>query len=94
MTRSVSSRVPCDGADAEARLREAEAFALLADLDPLSINGPTRSAAVSNAILAGIAASDSICCRYLKQRSAASNHTDALVLLAETVGRVKTPPPT
>ena len=87
MTRSASSRVPCDGADAKARLRQDEAFALLADLDPFLSNGSTRSAAVSNAVLAGIAASDSICSRYLKQRSASSNHTDALLLLAQTVGR-------
>ena len=56
-------------------------FAALATLDPFSNHGATRSAAVSNAVLAGIAASDVICCRLLGMRSASWDHRDALALL-------------
>jgi hypothetical protein len=41
--------------------------------------------AVSNAVLAGIAAVDAICCRRLGRRSSSTNHADALVLVAEVV---------
>lgn len=86
MRRGGTRRVPCGRAFADTRLKQAEAFALVADLDPLSVDGPLRSVAVSNAVLAGIAAVDSICCRRLGQRSASGNHSDALVLLRETPG--------
>lgn len=86
MTRGAIRRVPCDSSDADARLEQAEAFAVLADLVQVSDEGPTRSAAVSNAVLAGIAACDAICCRRIKQRSAGSNHRGALALLNETPG--------
>jgi hypothetical protein len=39
--------------------------------------------AVSNAVLAGIAAVDTICCKRLGRRSSSANHADALVLVAE-----------
>lgn len=86
MRRGGTRRVPCGRALADTRLKQAEAFALVADLDPLSADGPLRSVAVSNAVLAGIAAVDSICCKYLGQRSAAGHHSGALVLLTDTPG--------
>lgn len=56
----------------------------MAELDPLSSDGPTRSAAVSNAVLAGIAAADAICCRRLGRRAAGDDHQQALALLEDT----------
>ena len=65
MARKPSRTRPCGPQDAAARYDKAKAFADLAELDPESADGPTRSAAVSNAVLAGIAAADSICSRRL-----------------------------
>lgn len=86
MTRGAGRRAACDDAFGDARLKQAEAFALSAGLDPLSDDGPTRSVAVSNAVLAGIAAADSISCRTLRQRSASGNHADAMDLLRQAPG--------
>lgn len=83
MVRSAMRRVSCDPAFAVARLEQADAFALAAGLHPLSQDGPTRSVAVSNAVLAGIAAADVICCRSLGERSAGSVHAFAAELLKE-----------
>lgn len=76
---------PCNRVIAESRLAQAEVFALYAEIDPLTEEGAGRSAAVSNAVLAGIAASDSICCRSLGMRSS-GDHGDALILLRKVPG--------
>ena len=49
----------------------------------------TWSAAVSKAVLAGIAAADSICCRRLGRHAAAGDHQQALAVVEEAgdVGR-------
>lgn len=75
----------CSRADAESRLAQAEVFALHAEVDPLTQDGAGRSVAVSNAILAGIAASDSICCRTLGLRSNKA-HKDASMVLKKVPG--------
>ena len=79
----------CDKSYGDARYDKAVAFAELALLDPFSGEGPTRSAAVSNAVLAGIAAADAICCNELRMRSSGPNHGDAIDLLASVphIGR-------
>lgn len=85
-----SSRTrPCDRQDASQRYDQARAFADLAGLDPESDDGPTRSAAISNAVLAGIAAADSICCRRLGRHAAGDDHQQAVALVEEAgdVGR-------
>lgn len=64
-------------------MKQADAFALTAGLDPSSTDGPTRSVAVSNAVLAGVAAADVICCRSLGERSASGVHSFATELLKE-----------
>lgn len=86
MTRARERIVPCDGSYAPTRFRKAEAFALTAELDPISTEGPQRSVAVSNAVLAGIAAADVICCRTVGKRSAGSDHSAAVALLREVPG--------
>ena len=50
-------------------------------IDPLLASGPARSLAVSDAALAGIAASDSICCRTLGKCAKGQNHNEAVALL-------------
>jgi hypothetical protein len=79
----------CNRQDAAQRHDQAKAFAEVAELDPLSADGPTRSAAVSNAILSGIAAADAICCRRLGRHSVGDDHQQALTLLEDAgdVGR-------
>lgn len=89
MARRSSRTRPCGPQDAAQRYDQAKAFADLADLDPESDDGPTRSAAVSNAVLAGIAAADSICCRRLGRHAAGGDHQQAIALVEEAgeVGR-------
>jgi hypothetical protein len=89
MTRRSSRDRPCDRQDAAKRYDQAQAFADLAKLDPESDDGPTRSAAVSNAVLAGIAAADSICCLRLGRHASGDNHQQAIALVEEAgdVGR-------
>lgn len=85
-----SSRTrPSRPQDADQRYDQAKAFAALAELDPESDDGPTRSAAVSNAVLAGIAAADSICCRRLGRHATGDDHKQAIALVdkAGHVGR-------
>ena len=89
MARKSSRTQPCGPQDAAQRFDQAKAFATLAALDPESDEGPTRSAAVSNAVLAGIAAADSICCRRLGRHAAGDDHQQSLGLVEEAgdVGR-------
>lgn len=89
MARKSSRTQPCSPQDAAQRFDQAKAFADLAELNPESDDGPARSAAVSNAVLAGIAAADSICCRRLGRRVAGDDHQQALGLVgvAGEVGR-------
>jgi len=83
MAKRTSRTRRCDRQDAAQRYDQAKAFAELAELDPISADGPTRSAAVSNAILGGIAAADAICCRRLGRHAAGDDHQQALALLEE-----------
>jgi hypothetical protein len=83
MAKRSSRTQPCDRSDAAKRFDQARAFADLAELDPESDDGPTRSAAVSNAVLAGIAAADSICCRRLGRHAAGDDHQQAIALVQE-----------
>ena len=83
MPKRTSRTQPCDPQDAAQRYGQAKAFAALAELDPDSADGPTRSAAVSNAVLAGIAAADSVCCRRLGRHAAGDDHQQALALIEE-----------
>jgi uncharacterized membrane protein YccC len=81
VSRRTGREKTCSDATAYARMRQAEAFAVLARLYPNSDNGPARSAAVSNAVLAAIAAADAICCKRLGRHSSDTNHDHVLVLL-------------
>ena len=76
----------CGRAEALSRLEQAYAHALYAEMDPFSEDGATRSVTVSNAVLAGIAASDTICCLTLGERSSSDNHEDAVRLIGSVSG--------
>ena len=72
----------CDRVYAEYRLEQALLWdARAIKIDPLLASGPARSLAASDAALAGIAASDSICCRTLGKCSKGQNHNKAVALL-------------
>ena len=86
MTRGGRRRRPCDGRDTASRVREAESFAAHAMIDPFSEIGEDRSTAVANAVMAGIAAADAICCKTLGEHSASPDHKHALEMLREVPG--------
>ncbi len=80
MARGGGRPKPCSVQDAIARLSKAEQFLLLAGL--AVDDAALRSAEASNLVLAGIAASDVICCARLGRRSGAADHTAAVAMLA------------
>ncbi|MGH8893486.1 MAG: hypothetical protein ACRDWY_09300 [Actinomycetes bacterium] len=73
---------PCTGREARNRVATATAYQELAKLRPGDSTGAARNAAAGNAVLAGIAAADAICCLRLGGRSASTDHSDAVALLA------------
>jgi hypothetical protein len=73
----------CDERDARARLRDAYAQLELAELATPTSSPEEKKAAVSCAVLAGIAASDAACCAALGQRSRSADHRDAVALLGQ-----------
>ncbi len=90
MSRRRRRSKDCTTSNAGARLKQAESFADLARLtSPASNSGPERSAAVSNAVLSGIAAADVICCVRLGRHASGDNHREAVLLLRDAgdVGR-------
>lgn len=77
---------PCNKSVAKARLKSALAFAQAADLFAQSSDENERSVCVSNAVSAGIAAADVICCCRLGEYSSSSEHQDAIELLKNVYG--------
>ena len=82
-SRRVKTRTqPCDARHARKRLADARKFLELADTvaDP---DQPTSlGVSAANAVLAGIAAADAMCCAALGERSRSEDHRDATRLLA------------
>lgn len=79
MTSGRNSERECAASDAAARLTDARSFldaALLFVEDSTDVAG-------SNAVLAGIAAADAVCCALLGRRSASGDHAAAVELLAQ-----------
>lgn len=77
---------PCTRAEAESRLRQAEAFAMVAELvldDESEAASPSVAAAL--AVLAGIAASDAACCVKLGERARGQAHAEAVAVLRTVV---------
>jgi len=69
--------------EAKRRLAIAQQYRELA-MTKAEHSGPAgRNAAVGNAVLAAIAASDAICCLRLGLKSSSSNHSDSVTLLKQ-----------
>lgn len=73
----------CGKAAARARLAVAMEYQNLANSISIVNTDSARNATAGNAVLAGIAAADAICCIRLGERSASSDHSDAVTLLAK-----------
>lgn len=71
--------------DARRKLEDARAFAELALFAAEDSRASFQRAAVSLAVVGGIAASDAACCHALGERSRSQDHRDAATLL-ESVG--------
>ncbi|HET6506790.1 MAG TPA: hypothetical protein VFG42_08370 [Baekduia sp.] len=71
----------CGQAEARTRLQDARAHLDLADLHGPTSDAAARKAAISAAVLAGIAAADAVCCAALGERSRSQNHRDATELV-------------
>jgi len=80
-----SRTAPCAADDARSRLRTARAYLEVARL-VLDENNPDEylNVAAGLAVLAGIAASDSICCARLRKRHRGDDHRGAADLLRTT----------
>jgi len=87
--RASGRRQSCTTADGKARLHDAEAFLDTAE------TAADSDVKATNAIHAGIAAADAICCFALRERAGDANHAAAIDLLrtvdaqlAATLGRL------
>ena len=74
---------PCSITEARVRLRAANAYLESADLVHDEERAEFLSVATGLAVLAGIAASDSICCARLHRRHRGDDHRGAAELLAQ-----------
>ena len=84
------SRQPtCGPAQARARAGVARRYLEVAELTAGEEDAPAwRNVAVGNAVLAGIAASDALCCARLGRRSRQADHRAAVDLLTEVDQRL------
>lgn len=73
----------CGKSAARGRLDVAREYQGLAHSKANLDTGAIRNAVAGNAILAGIAAADAICCIRLGERSTSSDHSDSVSLLAK-----------
>lgn len=67
---------------ADARSRHSSALAFIDVADRLVLESFDQDVVVTNAVHAGIAASDSLCCLHLGERSNDQDHASATALLA------------
>lgn len=82
MTRRGPRTSDCTPVDGRARLRQAEAFVMTAELvlgDDSDAAAPGVAAAL--AVLAGIAASDAACCAKIHKRPRGQGHIEAVGML-------------
>lgn len=73
--------VRCEKGAAQSRLNIAREYQDLAHSKSDPGTGAARNAIVGNAVLAGIAAADAVCCARLGERSTSADHSDAVILL-------------
>lgn len=81
--RKSSRTASCGEPEARRRLADARAQLQLAELAGAGAPAAEIKAAVSSAVLAGIAASDAACCKALGRANRSQNHREAVELLAQ-----------
>jgi hypothetical protein len=81
MSRAGGRTASCGRREAQSRLRDAQAHLDLAELAGPGAAPAERKAAISAAVLAGIAAADAACCTVLGKLSRSSDHRDATRLV-------------
>jgi hypothetical protein len=81
--RKSSRTSGCGEREARVRLADARAQLQLAELAGGASPPAEIKAAVSSAVLAGIAASDAACCKALGRANRSENHRDAVELLGQ-----------
>jgi len=86
MAKKAAPTTTCNAAEARNRLAHAQLYLQVAKLvDP--IDGDIEATvATGNAVLAGIAAGDALCCSLLGIRSRSADHMDAADLLETATG--------
>lgn len=89
MSRSRGRTQACTAADAAARLRHADLYLRVAEL-ALGDEGPEEATvATGNAVLAGIAAADAICCAKAGARFRGADHRASVEHLGAVTGDPK-----
>jgi hypothetical protein len=81
--RKSSRTSACGEREARTRLADARAQLQLAELAAAGSLAAEIKAAISSAVLAGIAASDAACCKALGRTNRSQNHRDAVELLGQ-----------
>jgi hypothetical protein len=74
VTKSRGRASACGDEEAEARLEDARQFLMAAEM----FLDESPDVATSNAVLAGIAATDALCCTKLRERAADDDHRRAV----------------
>lgn len=90
MTPKKAPVAPCSPAERSGRLQQALGFWQSAE-DLRELDDDQRNSIVSLYVLAGIAASDAICCARLGERSSSDNHSDATALLKRAAPQLVAP---
>lgn len=85
MTPSNRGSSPCGFDDARRRLEHAEAYLVAAHVAAAQPEPAQAAVAAGNAVLAGIAAADAICCLRLGERARGESHQEAVAFLARAV---------
>lgn len=77
----MSRQSPCGRAQADNRARVARMYLEVAELAAEEVGDHARNVAAGNAVLAGIAAADAVCCLRLGARHRGQDHRAAVDLL-------------
>lgn len=77
----MNRRADCGTAEARTRVKIARKYLEMAELAQTEDALEARSVGAGNAVLAGIAASDAICCTRLRRRHRGQDHAGAVPLL-------------
>jgi hypothetical protein len=77
----VSRQADCGPSEARARAKIVRKYLEMAELAQTEDLAEAKNVAAGNAVLAGIAASDAICCTRLRRRHRGQDHAGAVTLL-------------